>query len=124
MDSEKVKIYVWPDGFWLYDWEVDDIDLITETFKRSDDYFAMEVNSEADYDDVDDIVNFRLNLRHAAAQQTDNEKLIKSLKLILDKLEYPAVYLDNDAMLTRLLRSSGEAYGMLKVLIQQIKGGK
>jgi len=56
---DKTKILVWPDGSWVSEDEIDDIDWFLTSAGRGDDYAEYLIPSELDNDDIDELIQLK-----------------------------------------------------------------
>ena len=54
--TELSKIYLWPDGLWEWDHEIDDLDLYISTNGKSDDFAMYEVPAELSDEDITELI--------------------------------------------------------------------
>lgn len=56
MADDKLKIYVWPDGSWESEEEIDDMDWYLTSSGKSDDYAEYKVPLELEAEDIDELI--------------------------------------------------------------------
>lgn len=56
MAEDTLKIYVWPDGSWESEEEIDDIDWYLSSASKSDDYKEYNIPLELEADDIEELI--------------------------------------------------------------------
>ena len=54
--TELETIYLWSDGLWEWDHEIDDLDLYISTNGKSDDFATYELPAELSDEDIDELI--------------------------------------------------------------------
>lgn len=57
MADDTIKIYVWPDGHWVSEEDVDDLDWYISSSGKSDDFSEHEISLELDADDIEELIS-------------------------------------------------------------------
>lgn len=59
MADETIKIYVWPDGSWVSEDDIDDLDWYIVSTEKSDDYAIYNVPIELEAEDIEELINMQ-----------------------------------------------------------------
>lgn len=57
MADETIKIYVWPDGSWISEEDIDDMEWYLFTTGKSDDYKEYQVPIELEAEDIEELIS-------------------------------------------------------------------
>jgi len=76
--TELSKIYVWQDGLWEWDHEIDDLDLYISTNGKSDDFAMYEVPAELSDEDITELIELSSlpGMIAPKAERIENQGLI------------------------------------------------
>ncbi|MCP4374055.1 MAG: hypothetical protein GY797_39010, partial [Deltaproteobacteria bacterium] len=56
MAEETIKIYIWPDGSWESEEEIDDMDWFLSSSGKSDDYAEYNIPLGLEAEDIDELI--------------------------------------------------------------------
>jgi hypothetical protein len=57
--DDTLKIYVWPDGSWESEEDIDDMDWYLSSMGKSDDFSEHTVDLDLDYDDIQELIDLQ-----------------------------------------------------------------